>query len=168
MTLWNLIVVLCLMLLYMGIGFIFLQIRRLREEIKSSAERSSPVVTDAEPALDPQKVADGIVEPILQELGAMEDKLLQEMTGLSKQFGGELDEIRREMQFMQRSSPSSNNTSSTEVRNGAGKRDAYREAKLLLTNGVDEERVIEETGLTVEEVSLLKRLSNPDRAGQQI
>ncbi|MBF0175611.1 MAG: hypothetical protein HQL63_02000 [Magnetococcales bacterium] len=163
MTLWNFLVILCLMLLYMGIGIIFLQIRRLREDVKAAAERAAPVLRESEPELDPQKVADGIVEPILQELGAMEDKLVHEMSGLPKRFSEELEGIRREVQFMQqRSNPMPTNTGN-EVRDGPGKRDAYREAKLLLTNGVDEERVIEETGLTVEEVSLLKRLSNPDR-----
>ncbi|MBF0153929.1 MAG: hypothetical protein HQL64_09350 [Magnetococcales bacterium] len=166
MTLWNLIIVVCLMLLYMGIGMVFLQIRRLREEVKASAERNEPIAGETEPALDPQKVADGVVEPILQELEAMEEKLMHEITALPKRFGEELDEIRREVQFLQRPTQAVNN-SGNEVRNGAGKRDAYREAKLLLTNGVDEERVIEETGLTVEEVSLLKRLSSPERTNQQ-
>ncbi|MBF0424249.1 MAG: hypothetical protein HQL66_00290 [Magnetococcales bacterium] len=167
MTLWNLIVVVCLMLLYMGIGVVFFQVRRLRDEIRASAERNEPVAVEHEPEWDAQKIADGVVEPILQELGAMEEKIMRDMAELPKRFGEELEEIRREVQFLQRPNQVVMNAPTAESRSGGSKRDAYREAKLLLTNGVDEERVIEETGLTVEEVSLLKRLSSPERTSQQ-
>ncbi|MBF0624851.1 MAG: hypothetical protein HQL82_08590 [Magnetococcales bacterium] len=169
MDIWNLIIVLCFFLLYLGLAMVFSQIRHLREELRMTARSAAhqPVM----PAMPTEQPEEGemVVEAILRELEMVEGRLGQQLVEVPQRLESILEDLRREMQFIQRSVQHSVPIMSgghSEGRSGggsSGKGDAYREAKLLLSNGVDEERVIEETGLTVEEVSLLKRLSHPER-----
>ncbi len=87
------------------------------------------------------------------------------LDAIPAQLKKDLESIQGELRFLaQPPSVNSNNPpaeNQSGIRGGSGHdSDAYREARLLLANGVDEDRVVNETGLTVEEVSLLKRMTN--------
>jgi hypothetical protein len=156
---WNLLVVLCFVILYLGVALVFLQLRRFREEMHqfaaSSAAAKKPEDDDSP----------NCAEVILRRLTSFELNMNTSLDGIPAQLKKDLDSIQGELRFLaQPSSISSNNPPAENqggIRGGTGHdSDAYREARLLLANGVDEERVVNETGLTVEEVSLLKRMGN--------
>ncbi|ABK45527.1 hypothetical protein Mmc1_3036 [Magnetococcus marinus MC-1] len=177
MSLWNLLVVVCFAVLYMGMMLIFSQLRQLRGDLRAvepgmdddriSMVESEVMMDDPVPApvmgMDPAVVmAEGReqTEIILEELAGVEDRILRTVEGLPEQIQSGLDALQKELRYLDRGMPSQHHHEPQSSNHSQGaKPDAYREAKLLLSNGVDEERVIEETGLTVEEVSLLKRLS---------
>ncbi|MBF0108498.1 MAG: hypothetical protein HQL76_04930 [Magnetococcales bacterium] len=156
MTYWNIIVVACFFILYLGLTLVFGQVRALREEIarlgREMATRE-PVENDENPALE--------LNRRLQLLGT---ELLDAMDKLPKAFRDDLNAIQGEINQLHRSMGTLNMGMGGGRSGGDGddaaKSNTYREARLLLANNVDEERVIQETGLTVEEVSLLKRIAN--------
>ena len=155
MNYWNLLVVLCFLVLYLGVALVFLQLRRLREEMEARGARQETVVQQPTGGFDGQECA----ERIEQSLRVVEERLNGRFKALSGEMRSELDAVRGDMRFM--GPPGGHLGSGATVGNAAGfKSDAYREARLLLANGIDEEQVITETGLTVEEVSLLKRIAN--------
>ncbi|MBF0126977.1 MAG: hypothetical protein HQM02_07175 [Magnetococcales bacterium] len=150
MTIWNLLVVLCFVALYLAVSLVFLQVQKLREELKVA--RSEP---DVEP-MDPSEY----VAVVRREIAGLEERFDSSLQAIPEQLRKELQSIQADMRFLVR--PGSGGTLSKVSENTGGQpgmSDAYREARLLLANGVDEERVVSETGLAVEEVSLLKRIS---------
>lgn len=151
MTYWNLLVVLCFVVLYLGIALVFLQLRRLRDEMKNRNDRSNPIDTEA--------AFRDFSNQMTRQMANLEAILGKQTRTLGLELKEEIESIQGEMRFLGRSNPVSSH-SGAENSEGNSKEDAYREARLLLSNGVDEERVITETGLTVEEVSLLKRITN--------
>lgn len=168
MTYWNILIILCFFILYMGLALVFGQLRGLRDELarltREVAASKDPVEEEEE-----EKVDRGMMElqRRLQQLGI---ELLDAMDKLPKTVHDELDAIQGEIRLLSRSlSPMNMNVGmgggrGAEVDDG-NKTNAYREARLLLANNVDEDRVIVETGLTVEEVSLLKRMANKSAEG---
>ncbi|MEG3640141.1 hypothetical protein [Magnetococcus sp. PR-3] len=174
MSLWNLLVVVCFAILYMGMVLIFSQLKQLRGDLRAVG----PALDDEDMALvetevmmeDPVPAPVGVdpsvvvaenreqTEIILEELAGVEDRILRTVEGLPDQVQSGMEDLQKELRYLDRGMPTQVEAS-TAAQPASAKPDAYREAKLLLSNGVDEERVIEETGLTVEEVSLLKRLS---------
>ncbi|MGN7611349.1 hypothetical protein ACQZV8_04595 [Magnetococcales bacterium HHB-1] len=176
MTFWNLLVVICFVVLYLGVTLVFIQVRRMREEMKVLAQgilnqiaeqkEASMIPMPSGDSQDTAETAQMCTHLLRRELGGVEERLLEGMKKATvEELLPEFEEIQREMRYMERGGGGGNRRSepSTTV-HGHGERaplsksDAYHEARLLLSNNVDEERVIEETGLTVEEVSLLKRL----------
>ncbi|MBF0418996.1 MAG: hypothetical protein HQL78_02395 [Magnetococcales bacterium] len=169
MNYWNILIILCFFILYMGLALVFGQLRGLRDDLarltREVAASRDPVEEDeGEGAVDR-----GIVElqRRLQQLGV---ELLNAMDRLPKTMHDELDAIQGEIRLLGRSMTPMNMNLGMGAGRGAevdegNKTNAYREARLLLANNVDEERVIVETGLTVEEVSLLKRMANKSTDG---
>ncbi|MBF0439177.1 MAG: hypothetical protein HQL93_08645 [Magnetococcales bacterium] len=151
MNIWNLLEVLCFMALYLAISLVFIQVQKLREELKTTREEP-----DVEP-MDPAVYA----ATLRREMAAMEGRLEKALHTLSEQMQPELKGIHDEIRYMVRPGNNMNTSHHTNMADNSSPSsmsDAYREARLLLANGVDEERVVNETGLTVEEVSLLKRI----------
>ncbi|OSM02071.1 hypothetical protein [Magnetofaba australis] len=175
MTLWNLLVIICFAVLYLGLALVFMQIKGLREELLRREDAAEAVVTQDEPMFGERGAGDGAdTGVILGEMAAMESRLTEAVASVPDALGQDLEAIHQELRYLERSQGSPQHAPQhgsmgghmgggmSGVVSGGAKPDAYREAKLLLANGVDEERVISETGLTVEEVSLLKRLSNQE------
>nr|CRH06998.1 conserved exported protein of unknown function [Candidatus Magnetococcus massalia] len=186
MSLWNLLVVVCFAILYFGLALVFSQLKSLRAEIQATMPEG--VGDDLGPIEPMEMMADQqqveaqasaqteniLVESreqteiILEELAGVEDRILRTVEGIPVHMQEGLEEISKELRYLDRGQGAQNDSGNNSVqRNVGAKPDAYREAKLLLSNGVDEERVIDETGLTVEEVSLLKRLSGA-QAGREV
>ncbi|MBF0309691.1 MAG: hypothetical protein HQL56_09205 [Magnetococcales bacterium] len=165
MTFWNLLVILCFAILYLGVVMVYQQVRRLRDEVRQRAEHIEP--EEEEPRLQPVVQHDNHEECariILEELAVLDRRIKHSLDDLVNRLEQPFEELVKEMRYASRSAPPSR-MSEQDMGSNSGlqnKNDAYREAKLLLSNNVDEERVIEETGLTVEEVSLLKRLINQE------
>jgi hypothetical protein len=155
---WNLLVVLCFVVLYLGVALVFVQLRRMRDEMHHLATVNAAV---AKPEEDSKSCA----ELILRRLTSFELNMTTSLEAIPSQLKLDLESIQGELRFLAQppsvgSSTVSDNQSG--MRGGDDKdSDAYREARLLLSNGVDEERVVNETGLTVEEVSLLKLMTSP-------
>lgn len=169
MTFWNFLVVLCFALLYAGLVLVFLQLRRLRDEIRihHATTKFPEPAFEAPPAPRPSRegvdegeeegectrtVRQGLME-VRAQLLALQEGLREEIPA---QILPELEAIQRQLSYVAHSAATAG-----VVGGGGGAQDnetAYREARLLLANGVDEDRVVDETGLTVEEVSLLRRL----------
>ncbi|MBF0610533.1 MAG: hypothetical protein G8345_08385 [Magnetococcales bacterium] len=193
MNLWNLLIVLCFVVLYVGLGLVFDQMRRLRDELRVHfAEKKFPDPLSEgdedplderedkeDPRLDSPSFPEETLHVLRQELANAQSRILTainavparlapELEGLHRQLQADVEAIYRQMQFMERnlsrvgrSSPTSEPSSPLD----SPAEDRYTEARLLLANGMDEDRVIEKTGLTVEEVSLLKKLAmDPDRS----
>ncbi|MBF0178812.1 MAG: hypothetical protein HQM03_02170 [Magnetococcales bacterium] len=156
MNIWNLMVVVCFGTLYLALTLVFLQIQKLREELKLS--RAEPEVE----SLDPTEY----MSMIRREIAAFEERFESAISAIPEQLRKDLQGIQADLRFLSRPMAGGTMGKMSDVMVGGGgsnMSDAYREARLLLANGVDEERVINETGLAVEEVSLLKRLGrNPD------
>ncbi|MBF0455621.1 MAG: hypothetical protein HQL72_12500 [Magnetococcales bacterium] len=155
---WNLLVVLCFVILYLGVALVFVQLRRLRDELHHLSTLNA---TEEKPADDSRTCA----EIILRRLTSFETNMTTTLEAIPAHLKSDLESIQGELRFLAQPSSGgmSNNAmerqSSSRGGGGSGKdSDAYREARLLLVNGVDEERVVSETGLAVEEVSLLKRM----------
>lgn len=158
---WNLLVVLCFVILYLGIALVFVQLRKLRDDLHHHS------VAKAATAADSEDKSRACAEVVLRRLTSFETHMSHSMEEMPKQLKNELSAIQNELRYLAQSAPiGMGGTSRMEgggLRTAGGgsgsESDAYREARLLLSNGVDEERVVKETGLTVEEVSLLKRMS---------
>ncbi|HAT51435.1 MAG: hypothetical protein HQL07_04300 [Nitrospirae bacterium] len=168
MTVWNLLVILCFFVIYLGIAVIFRQLRGIREEMvrltREVASRGQD--TDDDDGNDRNDRAIFELRSRLQQLGT---EMLEAMEALPKVMRNDLDGIVGEIRMLQRSiGPMGMNMGMGVGMGGVRdakdeesfKANAYHEARLLLANGVDEDRVIAETGLTVEEVSLLKRMGS--------
>ncbi|WP_130471701.1 hypothetical protein [Candidatus Magnetaquicoccus inordinatus] len=152
MSYWNLLVVVCFGVLYMGLVVIFSQLRRMRNEMKEF--QNTLQTMQADPNADHRAYA----EMIRRQLAIIEVQLGIQTRMVGERLQGELQAIQREMRFMSRpghDTPGHNPLHAAESRS---RENTYREAQLLLSNGVNEERVISETGLTEEEVRLLKRI----------
>ena len=183
MSLWNLLVVLCFVILYLGLALVFSQLRHLRDELKIRDNDSSEPETSFQFAQSTARsdeanaaIQNGI-QQIAHDIADLRAAMEHSLNAVPRQIQTEFQAIRtkieyiehRQDQFLDRietttahpssAPPPSSGSGSTPQQDN--KEDAYREAKLLLANGVTEERVIAETGLTVEEVSLLKRLIRP-------
>ncbi|MBF0213124.1 MAG: hypothetical protein HQM00_06120 [Magnetococcales bacterium] len=147
---------LCFIALYLAVSLVFLQVQKLRDEMKS---------TRSEPDVEPVDTAE-CVNTIRREMANLEERLDSAIRAIPeqmhKEFQKELQGIQSDLRYMSRPGPvsmgSTHSTKASENMGPSSMSDAYREARLLLSNGVDEERVVNETGLAVEEVSLLKRL----------
>lgn len=156
MTFWNLLVTLCFFVLYLGIALVFVQLRGLRED----TSRLLKEVANKEPV---EEVDDRAIRELHVRLQQLGTELLEAMDKLPKSMRSDLEAIQGELRLLNRPvmSPMMGMSGGRGGDNEESfKTNAYREARLLLSNNVDEERVIEETGLTVEEVSLLKRIAN--------
>ncbi len=151
MTIWNLLVVVCFITLYFAVFLVFIQVQKLRDELK--AARAEPDVEPFEPA--------EYIGAIRRELSSLEGRIDHSLRAIPEQLKTELQSLQADMQYLVRpgSGGTFNKPSETNSSGQSNMSDAYREARLLLANGVDEERVISETGLAVEEVSLLKRIN---------
>ncbi len=172
MTFWNILVVICFAILYLGITLVFLQVRRLGDTMRYLEEKSKRQV-DEEAGGNAQEY----LEALIRGLRVVEHKVDESLTMVPDQVLPQLEEIKQTLSELELSGSGSNqsapvfsqqmsmphsmerSSNSNDGGGGNGKGDAYREARLLLANGVDEERVISETGMTVEEVSLLKRIT---------
>lgn len=162
-SLWNLLVVLCFVILYLTVALVFVQVRRLRDDILHLAALNA-----AAPVADEKDDSRTCAELILRRLTSFELNMTTTLEAIPSQLKSDLDSIYGELRFLAQSNNSGNISSKQSdgqgsMRGGGSSNhgqesDAYREARLLLANGVDEERVVNETGLTVEEVSLLKRM----------
>ncbi len=156
---WNLLVVLCFVILYLGVALVFVQLRRFRDEMHQLAAQNAAAANKTEDE------SPSCAEVILRRLTSFELNMTTTLETIPVKLKADLDSIQGELRFLAQpqaagvSAPPSDNHGGIR---GAGNHDsdAYREARLLLANGVDEERVVNETGLTVEEVSLLKRMTN--------
>ncbi|NGZ06154.1 MAG: hypothetical protein G8237_07345 [Magnetococcales bacterium] len=159
MNIWNLLVVVCFIALYLAVSLVFLQVQKLREELKASR---------AEPDVEPVDTTEQ-VNAIRREIANLEERLETAIRAIPEQIHKDLQKdlqgIQADLRFITRPTPMGmtmavgHATKMSENSGGpASMADAYREARLLLANGVDEDRVVAETGLAVEEVSLLKRL----------
>ncbi|MBF0270527.1 MAG: hypothetical protein HQL98_00435 [Magnetococcales bacterium] len=148
---------LCFIALYLAVSLVFLQVQKMREEMKA--------VRAAEPDVEPVDTLE-CVNTVRREIANLEERLDSAIRAIPEQLQKDLQGIQSDLRFMARPGPGSGNMmnmgghgSKLSENNGpASMSDAYREARLLLANGVDEDRVVNETGLAVEEVSLLKRL----------
>ncbi|MBF0368374.1 MAG: hypothetical protein HQL52_02855 [Magnetococcales bacterium] len=154
MTFWNVLVILCFVVLYLGIALVFVQVRRLRDDLKLMATTQN--------ADEDHEELREYVETVTASLEMMERKIGMAVESIPAQIRPDLEALQGEMRFLSRPTESgiANRSETGSSSESANKNDAYREARLLLANGVDEERVIKETGLTVEEVSLLKSFSS--------
>ncbi|MBF0445153.1 MAG: hypothetical protein HQL68_06155 [Magnetococcales bacterium] len=155
---WNLLVVLCFVILYLGVALVFVQLRRFRDEMHQLVAQNSA-------AYKPEDESPKFAEVILRRLTSFELNMTTTLEAIPLQLKTDLESIQGELRFLAQPRSSNSSTSSNDnqssLRGGNSQdSDAYREARLLLANGVDEERVVNETGLTVEEVSLLKRMTN--------
>ncbi|MEO5377967.1 MAG: hypothetical protein H7832_09340 [Magnetococcus sp. DMHC-6] len=160
MTAWNLIIVLCFSVLYMGIALVYVQLRRLRDEMRLRTLEPKKEEVEVEEFGSRQ-----CAETILRRLTSTEERLNNTLQAIEAHLQPELEAIRVDLGSLSRHTQQSVNIHHVEAPIQASstqgnKVDAYREARLLLSNGVDEDRVVDETGLTVEEVSLLKRMSS--------
>lgn len=139
------------MAIYLAVSLVFLQVQKLREELKAAR---------AEPDVEPYDPTEHIVA-IRREIASLESRIEVALRAIPEQLQKELQGIQADMRYLVR--PGSGGTYAKMADNNMGGptnlTDAYREARLLLANGVDEERVVSETGLAVEEVSLLKRIN---------
>ncbi|MBF0340136.1 MAG: hypothetical protein HQL95_04130 [Magnetococcales bacterium] len=160
MNIWNLLVVLCFIALYLAVSLVFLQVQKLRDEVKNNNQR--PAEPDMEP-FDPAELA----TLVRREIASLEERLDTAIRAIPEQLQKDLQGIHADLRYMTRPGPGSmgngmsmghHASKMTDTGVPSSMSDAYREARLLLSNGVDEERVVNETGLAVEEVSLLKRL----------
>jgi hypothetical protein len=157
---WNLLVILCFVVLYLGVALVFSQLRRLRDDMHHlAAVNAVPKEQDEE--------SRSCAEIILRRLTSFEINMTTSLEAIPSQLKSDLESIQGELRFLAQPSSIGLNSSPVEAQGslrssgggGGQESDAYREARLLLNNGVDEERVVSETGLTVEEVSLLKRMT---------
>ncbi|MEO5345073.1 MAG: hypothetical protein H7834_01690 [Magnetococcus sp. YQC-9] len=161
MNIWNLLVVVCFLVLYVAVFMVFQQVQKLREETRS--------VTPSEPDVEPFDPAE-CINAMHREIASLEARLGEAIRVIPDQLKKDLQGIQADLHFMTRPNPGNMGMNSglgmgmghavkmAESGAPASMSDAYREARLLLSNGVDEDRVVSETGLAVEEVSLLKRL----------
>jgi hypothetical protein len=153
MSYWNLLVVVCFGVLYMGLVVVFTQLRRMRSEMKEVHNTLQSM--QADPNADHRAYA----EMIRRQLAIIEVQLGIQTRMVGERLQGELQAIQREMRFMSRPGHDSpGHHTPMHAGEGRSREHTYREAQLLLSNGVNEERVISETGLTEEEVRLLKRI----------
>ncbi|HIJ85869.1 MAG TPA: hypothetical protein HPQ00_16930, partial [Magnetococcales bacterium] len=136
---WNLLVVLCFFVLYLGIAVVFRQLRGLRDDMsrlgKEMAAREIPEVDDR---------AIKALHVRLQQLGT---ELLDTMEKIPKTMQHDLEAIQGEIRMINRSMvPMMGMGMGSSARGGDNeesfKANAYREARLLLANNVDEDRDI--------------------------
>lgn len=186
MTFWNLLVVLCFAVLYAGLVLVFLQLRRLRDEIRihhtdntfpepsfgglpphpALREGEQDRLESVQQGLEELgqgllEVGQGLVE-VRNQLHALRSGMLE---SLAAQLQPEFDAIQRQLNYLAHQ-PAAGGAGLGSASAGAQDRDAaYQNARMLLANGVDEDRVVDETGLAMEEVSLLKRLMMQQQGG---
>ena len=184
MTVWNLIIILCLAILYLAVVVVFLQIRRLREEIYANVF-ATPISRETVPPLfESHDRTDEILSEIrdlgelknlrdlyqlnelkeLKSLSSLEGRILAACATIPEQMRPEFEKILEEIQSLSMGSGPAVGTAQLPItatqKKRTGDGDAYDAARLLLSHGVDEEQVMAETGLSSEEVNLLKlRLS---------
>ncbi|MEO5352976.1 MAG: hypothetical protein H7835_07165 [Magnetococcus sp. XQGC-1] len=163
MNYWNLLIVVCFVVLYMGLVLIFSQLRRIRNDIKEQNDLIQAQQTD--PNSDHRAYA----EMIRRQLAIIEVQLGIQTRMVGERLQGELQAIQREMRYLNRPAEGGVSRPPLHPTDNRSRENTYREAQLLLSNGVNEDRVIAETGLSEEEVRLLKRIprQNPDNYRQQ-
>ena len=183
MTYWNLLVVVCFGILYLGFLLTHSQIRRTRDDVATldgklnkihalistlRDEVSINASTDNFPQVDHKADRDAELAAFRSDLAELQNRLIARMSSVETRLHSDIDIIQRQMEAID--SRMDMGASRPAVRSAGGaststaapvnkERDGYREARLLLANGVDEDQVVAETGLSVEEVSLLRRLS---------
>ncbi|MBF0380526.1 MAG: hypothetical protein HQL69_05875 [Magnetococcales bacterium] len=157
---WNLLVVLCFVILYLGVALVFVQLRRFRDEMHQLAALNAAANKENDESRN-------CAEVILRRLTSFELNMTTTLEAIPIQLKADLETIQGELRFLAQpqtspavAQPPAESQSSMRGGGTNTDSDSYREARLLLANGVDEERVVNETGLTVEEVSLLKRMTN--------
>lgn len=162
MDYWNLLVVLCFAVLYLGLSVLFVRLRRMQHDMKDYHAQLHEQLRGQQPdaSVVAQACADlvgrqlALVEQRIelqirvagsaslgQQLSAMEERMGHQIQVMGDRLLGDLHMIQGDMRLFSRQD------------------DAYREARLLLSHGIDEERVAAETGRTMEEIRLLKRVS---------
>ncbi len=189
MTVWHLLVILCLVILYLAVVVVFLQVRHLREELDASVSARSgrdplPPLFDVPDTQSGRSAAADVSGERLEALIASVDALrsgLQDLKGLSAIEGRllaacasmpehlqpEFDRMLEEMHAMLDSTPrdalavpAPGIAGTARKNSGAGVDAAYDTARVLLLNNVSDEQVMAQTGCSAEEVNLLKlRLS---------
>lgn len=163
MNYWNLLIVVCFAVLYMGLVLVFSQLRRIRKEIREQNE-----LIQAQQA-DPNSDQRAYAEMIRRQLAIIEVQMGIQTRMVGERLQGELQAIQREMRYLNRPAEGGVSRPSLHPTDNRSRENTYREAQLLLSNGVNEDRVIAETGLSEEEVRLLKRIprQNADHYRQQ-
>lgn len=185
MTMWNLFVILCFGLLYLGLVFVHLQLRRLRDDIRLSVSPENfpkPDEAPPPPPLDVDALRADLQEDLREELSGLQNRLVSRVSSVESRLHGDMDLMQQQLEGIDArleqgavSKPpagggvgggyASAGVSPSAVPEQPQDRDNYREAKLLLANGVEEEQVMQETGLSMEEVSLLNRLTSENKRG---
>ena len=158
MDYWNLIVVLCFSVLYLGLSVVFSRLRRVQNEMREHHEQLRQ-------RQDPNLAAQASADLIAERLMVMEKKIsLQIQTSGSATIGPQLatleEKISLQIQATRERLQGDIQTIHGELRFVSRQEDTYREARMLLSHGVDEERVVAETGQTMEEIRLLKRVTH--------
>lgn len=156
MTVWNLVIVLCFVLLYLALVMVYLQLRRLRNDLEARLTPSR--FPEPDPATDAMRGMQKALQNVQHQIDDGFEALWNKTDAGLDPIQARLYALDRRLDRKLDSGDAHNRSNTPGTQN-----DAYHEAKLLLSNGVEEERVIEETGLSVEEVSLLKRLSEEGR-----
>lgn len=163
-----LLVVLCFAVLYLGVVMVFMQIRGLRDELKiqnSPSHFPDPTLGDRDNDRDEE--LDERLSALQRDLMRFQENISQELETIPGQLQSDLEAIHRQLRYLDRSlsmligvqgAPASPSEMASRDRE-----DAHSEAKRLLQNGVPEERVIDQTGLSVEEVSLIRRMQQLER-----
>ena len=128
MTLWNLLIVFCFAVLYLGLVMVFLQIRRLRDEIKVRFYMHS---------FPDEMISESGRENMSRELDEIRDQLLT---------------LNRKLTRLMSKEPATGGSVESMV-------GAHAIACGMLKKGATELEVVEQTGLSFGEVSLLKRLN---------
>ncbi|MBF0124736.1 MAG: hypothetical protein HQL60_05305 [Magnetococcales bacterium] len=189
MTIWNFLVIVCFIVLYMGVALVFLQVRRLQDEWRVERDRAleqqqqpATVCCDARQLVEPllQEVESigercssavgeaskqgsaAVLGRIIERINALEERLLVDIENIPDRIKPEFDELRSGIRLFARQEGSDHGAPPV-----LGFDDAYREARLLLGHGVDEEHVSSSTGLTVEEVGLIKSMLSRDNPKDQ-
>ncbi|MBF0159789.1 MAG: hypothetical protein HQL58_09710 [Magnetococcales bacterium] len=183
MTIWNFLVILCFIILYMAIALVFLQIRRLQDEWRLERDKNRDLSQtdafrcEAEQLIGPllqkmesmnesqqrltnelmnesvQKGVAFVVERAVARIDTLEQRLLVDINQVPERMKSEFEELRSGIRLLARHDNSDHNVAPI-----IDTSDSYREARLLLSHGVDEEHVSSGTGLTMEEVGLIKSM----------
>lgn len=156
MNYWNLLVVLCFAVLYLGISIVFTRLRRVQNEMR--ADHSQTREWQSESASEER------VKRMEQKMAAMEERMALKIHAMGSDWAGEKlaimeERLDRRIHTLGEVLQGDMQILHGAVRSNNGQEDIYREARLLLSYGIDEERVATETGRSMEEIRLLKRVT---------
>ena len=155
MNYWNLLVVLCFAVLYLGVSIVFTRLRRVQNEMREDHIQTR--AWQGERAEERARLAE-------QKLAALEERIAMKIQEMGSDWAGEKlaaveERLDRRIQTMGEVLQGDLQILYGAVRSNNGQEDIYREARLLLSYDIDEERVAKETGRSMEEIRLLKRVT---------